>query len=312
MVFRCRADRRFDVDRGAAGRGILPILSVSLRDQGGFLERATGFVRLETVFDRLSDFRLGTSRMVSGPVLRLCLPGPGLRQEATGRRHHRSRHHQLSAWLVGRVEGCLAVLVSRAFLWPFSSHFLARHFGPPLFNQGRWFPTKEPDMHTNEYLFPQRLTRRDFVKAAGAATASIGASLMLPSCATSNVKPPPVRLGSSYHTYEVVEGWGLLPEGMKYGFGCGVVVDGQDRVYVTSRSTNPCVAVFNRRGKLLETWSNDFASKVSLTTAQVQDTAHCIYWSKEGPEEFFYWTENSATTKEQPAGVGRRVYKTDP
>jgi len=166
-------------------------------------------------------------------------------------------------------------------------------------------------MHTNEYLFPHRLTRRDFVQAAGAATASLAAGLTLPGCATAKATTPPVRIGSSYHTYEVVEGWGRLPEGMKYGFGCGVVVDGQDRVYVTSRSTNPCVAVFSRRGKLLETWSEDFASKASLTTAQVKDTAHCIYWSKEGPEEYFYWTENSATTKEQPAGVGRRVYKTD-
>jgi hypothetical protein len=48
---------------------------------------------------------------------------------------------------------------------------------------------------------------------------------------------------------------------MNYGFGCGVVVDSKDRVYVTSRSTSPCVAVFDRHGKLLETWSNDFAGK---------------------------------------------------
>ena len=40
--------------------------------------------------------------------------------------------------------------------------------------------------------------------------------------------------------------WGRLPDGMTYGFGCAVVVDGQDRVYVTSRSESPCVAVFDR------------------------------------------------------------------
>jgi DNA-binding beta-propeller fold protein YncE len=162
----------------------------------------------------------------------------------------------------------------------------------------------------SEYLFPHRQTRRDFLKLAGAATATAAAGLTLPGCASSQETKPPVRIGSGYHTYEAVEGWGKLPGNMSYGLGCGVVVDGQDRVYVTSRSTNPCVAVFDRKGNLLETWSNDFAFQVGLSTAQVKDTAHCIYWSREGLEEFFYWTENVSTNKEGPK-LGQRVYKTD-
>jgi DNA-binding beta-propeller fold protein YncE len=166
-------------------------------------------------------------------------------------------------------------------------------------------------MHTNEYLFPVRQTRRDFLQFAGAAAASVGAGLALPGCATGKAaRPPGARLGSGTHTYEVVAGWGQLPAGMSYGFGCGVVVDGQDRVYVTSRSTNPAVAVFDRKGNLLEVWREDFAARVGLTLAQVKDTAHCIYWSKEGREEFFYWTENVSTNKEGPR-LGKRVYKTD-
>jgi DNA-binding beta-propeller fold protein YncE len=165
-------------------------------------------------------------------------------------------------------------------------------------------------MHTNEYLFPQRQTRRDFLKLAGAASASVAVGMALPGCATTRKAQPPVRLGSGYHTYEVVEGWGQLPAGMSYGLGCGVVVDGQDRVYVTSRSTNPAVAVFDRKGNLLEVWREDFAARVSLTPAQVKDTAHCLYWSKEGRDEFFYWTENVSTNKEGPR-LGKRVYKTD-
>ena len=68
----------------------------------------------------------------------------------------------------------------------------------------------------------------------------------------------PVRLGSGANTYEAVEGWGQLPAGMSYGYGCGIVVDSKDRVYVTSRSTSPCVAIFDRDGKLLETWQTRF------------------------------------------------------
>jgi len=165
-------------------------------------------------------------------------------------------------------------------------------------------------MHTNEYLFPNRQTRRDFLQFAGAATASVAASLALPGCATSQSAQPGVRLGSGTHTYEVVEDWGKLYAGMSYGFGCGVVVDSKDRVYVTSRSANPAVAVFDRKGNLLEIWREDFAAKVGLTTAQVKDTAHGLYWSKEGRDEFLYWTENVSTNKQGPK-FGKRVYKTD-
>src|SRR5262245_52338903 len=141
-------------------------------------------------------------------------------------------------------------------------------------------------MHTNEHLFPHRLTRRDFVKLAATATAG----LALPKLTQADDSNTPIRIGSGEHTYEAVPGWGKLPAGMKYGHGCGIIVDSQDRVYVTSRSTNPCVAVFDRDGKLLETWSNEFADKVGYSVDKVADTAHCVYWSKEGNDEFIYFT----------------------
>jgi sugar lactone lactonase YvrE len=161
-------------------------------------------------------------------------------------------------------------------------------------------------MHTNEYLFPNRLSRRDFIKTGALA----GAALATSNLSYAAERAEAVRIGSGYHTYEAVAEWGKLPDGMKYGHGCGIVLDGQDRVYVTSRSTNPCVAIFDRDGHLLETWSTDFAERVGFTTQQVKDTAHCLYWSKEGNDEFFYWTENVSTNKEGPK-FGKRVYKTD-
>jgi peptidylamidoglycolate lyase len=161
-------------------------------------------------------------------------------------------------------------------------------------------------MQANDYLFPRRCSRRDFLKTAGVAAGS----LALPGLAAANAAKTPACIGNGYFTYELVEGWGALPAGMKYGFGCGIVVDSADRVYVTSRSTNPAVAVFDRDGRLLETWGNDFAEKVGYTISQVKDTAHCVYWSREGRDEFLYFTENASTNKEGPR-FGKRVYKTD-
>jgi peptidylamidoglycolate lyase len=160
-------------------------------------------------------------------------------------------------------------------------------------------------MNTRDYLFPKRFNRRDFLKLSGAAAATISAGGV--GRAESQT---PVRLGSGAHTYEAVENWGKLPAGMKYGLGCGIVVDSKDRIYITSRSTNPCAAIFDRDGGLIETWSNDFAQTVGYSIEEVKDTAHGIYWSKEGNEEFLYFTENVSTNKEGPK-LGKRVYKTD-
>src|SRR5262245_15892908 len=111
---------------------------------------------------------------------------------------------------------------------------------------------------TDRYLFPRRLSRRDLLQWAGGAAAAWAVG----SAATADEKSPAVRIGSGYFNYDLDPRWGQLPAGMSYGFGCALVVDGQDRIYVTSRSANPCVAIIDKDGKLLETWANDFAEKV--------------------------------------------------
>ena len=118
-----------------------------------------------------------------------------------------------------------------------------------------------------------------------------------------------MKLGSGKLTFTLDQKWGKLPEGMKYGYGCAIVVDSKDRIFVTSRSASPCVAIFDQRGKLLETWSKDFAQKVGFTADQVVATAHGLYWNKEGKDEFLYWTKNVAGGKDKR--IGARVYKTD-
>src|SRR5215211_1944881 len=153
----------------------------------------------------------------------------------------------------------------------------------------------------SDYLFPRRFDRRDFLKMSAASAAA----LALPSLARAQAAAP-VKIGEGKWTYTLDESWGVLPAGMSWGFGCGIVVDSKDRVYVTSRSTSPCVAVFAADGKLEETWSQDFGN--GYNPDQVKATAHCVYWSKEPGGEFLYFTENSV--KDDPT-LGKRVYKTD-
>lgn len=164
-------------------------------------------------------------------------------------------------------------------------------------------------MLDSQYLFPRRLSRRDFLQTSAAAATALAYGT---SALAADSAKAPVVFGSGRFRYVLDENWGRLPEGMSYGFGCAVVVDSQDRVYVTSRSNNPCVAVFDRDGDLIETWSRDFADKVGYTTDQVAATAHGLYWSKEPDGEFFYFTENIAGKNYQGTDKpGARVYKTD-
>lgn len=152
----------------------------------------------------------------------------------------------------------------------------------------------------SEYLFPIRMNRRDLLQLAGAAGLGLTVAKNAPA-----QEAKPVRIGTGAWTFTLDEEWGKLPQGQSYGLGCAVVVDGQDRVIVTSRSQNPCVAIFDKDGKLVETWSKDFGDKIGYPPATVAGTAHGLYWSKEGRDEFFYFTENRAGMN------GARVYKTD-
>ena len=60
-------------------------------------------------------------------------------------------------------------------------------------------------------------------------------------------------VGSAKYTYEVVEDWARLPDGMAFGTVSAVATDSQDRVYVFQRAEPP-VVVFDREGNYLGAW----------------------------------------------------------
>ena len=102
-----------------------------------------------------------------------------------------------------------------------------------------------------EFLFPRRQTRRDFLWTSGA----LAAASLTCGGTTARAEEKPVVIGSGKFTYTLDPTWGQLPEGMKYGLGCAVVVDSQDRVYVTDRD-NQRIEVFDATGKYLTEWKD--------------------------------------------------------
>lgn len=53
--------------------------------------------------------------------------------------------------------------------------------------------------------------------------------------------------------YEVLEGWGDLPDGWEWGQAGAVAVDSKDQVHVFTRTEHP-VMVFDRNGRFIDSW----------------------------------------------------------
>ncbi|HYF52090.1 MAG TPA: hypothetical protein VEJ63_21955 [Planctomycetota bacterium] len=86
-------------------------------------------------------------------------------------------------------------------------------------------------------------------------------------------------IGNQTHKYEVAEGWGKLPAGIKYGYTHGAVVDKQDRVFIHNQSKD-AVIIFDRDGNFIKSWGKDF-----------EQGAHGMYLSNEGGKEYLYLSD---------------------
>jgi hypothetical protein len=120
-------------------------------------------------------------------------------------------------------------------------------------------------------------SRRSFVKAtAGMAAAALAAPAILR--ADDKAGDKPVILGKDNHTYELVPGWGELPEGKKYGNTHAVVETADGRIFIHNASpTGDATCVFDPDGKFIKSWGKQFAGG-----------AHGMDIRKEGNEEFLY------------------------
>ncbi len=81
-------------------------------------------------------------------------------------------------------------------------------------------------------------------------------------------------VGIAPHTYEVVEGWGKLPDGWTYREAAAVGVDSKDNVYVFSRGEHPII-VYDRDGNFLRSWGEDLFVRAHGITMGRDDTIYC-------------------------------------
>jgi hypothetical protein len=140
-------------------------------------------------------------------------------------------------------------------------------------------------MIMNNDLISGAATRRRFLHAAAAATATLAAAPFLRAGDKADARTP--VLGSGAHTYECLHDWGELPARIRYGNTHGVAEDAQGRIYIhhtvgAGSESADAVVVFDADGKFVKSWGQEF-----------KGGAHGLHLHKEGSQEFFYLCDTS-------------------
>ena len=75
--------------------------------------------------------------------------------------------------------------------------------------------------------------------------------------------------------YEVVKGWGRLPDGWTFTQVAGVAVDSRDRVYVLCRGEHPII-VFGADGEFVESWGEGVFGRAHGAYIDGEDNFYCV------------------------------------
>ena len=99
-----------------------------------------------------------------------------------------------------------------------------------------------------------------------------------------------ITIEAGERRYELVEGWGNLPEDWQWGQCAGVACDSQDRVHVYTRTEHPYM-VFDRSGSLLEHQDN-------------LDVAHSLFID---PSDAVFFVSHQAHTVMKMSNDGKHL-----
>ena len=142
-------------------------------------------------------------------------------------------------------------------------------------------------------------TRRRFIKKSGAA---ILAGLAFPNILIkkSNAMKKESILGHGAYRYKVVEGWGILDAGKNPVNDCHEMVeDAKGRLIMLTNETKNNILIYDKSGKLLETWGHSYPGGHGLTL------------STEGEEQFLYLTDTNRNQVIKADLKGNEIYKLD-
>src|SRR5213083_1958177 len=90
-----------------------------------------------------------------------------------------------------------------------------------------------------------------------------------------------VTVGSGDYRYEVIEGWGKLPDGRTFREVAAVALDKKDQIYAFTRGQHPII-VFDRDGNFLRSWGEGTFKRAHGATM--------------GPDETIYLTDDGDHT----------------
>lgn len=112
-------------------------------------------------------------------------------------------------------------------------------------------------------------------------------------------------VGESPFKYEVIMGWGKIPEGWAFGDVVGVATDSQDNVYVFNRGPHP-VMIFDRQGQFLASWGERLFNRPHGITIGPDDV---LFLTDEYAHVVFKCTKNGEVlmtlgTKNRPSDTG--------
>ena len=120
------------------------------------------------------------------------------------------------------------------------------------------------------------MSRRTALKGIGSSTIAASIAPALLASGSEAGKRSGIVLGEGEHTYEWVEGWGRLPDGVAFGYTHGVCEDSQGRIYIHNQSKDATI-IFDPDGNYITSWGEAF-----------KDGAHGLQLSQEGNEEYLY------------------------
>lgn len=116
------------------------------------------------------------------------------------------------------------------------------------------------------------MTRRNFLKVSGLSTTAIS---MMPDISVG--KNNEVIIGHNTHKYRVVQGWGVLDAGKNPVNDCHEMVeDAKGRLIMITNETKNNVLIYDKSGKLLDSWGTSYPGGHGLTIAN------------EGGEQFLF------------------------